>query len=208
MTRLLSLVLSQGGAHKHRSLLQPALRHMAGVYERASSPQAAATAVDADLAHVRAAALAALLSALRYKWQALAGAGAKPAMDADAAAAAAASGAAASGAAHLLAASLQQHAAAASAGGQQQAGWGEGAAAITQVLHLLVQFFGAAAAMQPVLAAADVRLVLEELYELQVSLDEQLGLCNVLLAVCLGGGSCWRSSMSCRQVLMSSWGCA
>lgn len=167
MTRLLTVVLSQGGAHKHRSLLQPALQYMAGVYERAASPQAAAAAVDADLAHVRAAALAGLLSVLRFKWQALVGTGAKPAVAADAAAA----GPAAGGAAHPLAASLQQHALAAGAAGQQQAAAGEGpgAAAVTQVLQLLLQFFGAAAAMQPVLAASDVRLVLEELYELQAS---------------------------------------
>ncbi|PRW61041.1 Tubulin-folding cofactor B [Chlorella sorokiniana] len=167
MTRLLTLVLSQGSAHKHRTLLQPALQYMAGVYARASSPQAAAAAVDADLAHVRAASLAGLLSALRFKWQALAGSSVKPAMAADAAAAAGAAG----GAAHPLAASLQQHAAAGGASGQQQAAAGEGpgAAAITQVLQLLVQFFTSAAAMQPLLAAADVRLVLEELYELQVA---------------------------------------
>ena len=166
MVRLLSLVLSQGGAQRHRGLLLPALQYTAGVYERASAPGAAAAAVDADLAHVRAAALAGLLSALRYKWQALVGPGAQPVMAPDAER----PGGAAGGAAHPLAASLQQHAAAAAAGGAQAAvaGEGLGAAAVTRVLHLLVQFFGAAAAVQSVLAAADVRLVLEELYELQV----------------------------------------
>lgn len=159
MARLLTLVLSQGGAQKHRSLLQPALHYLLAVWHRASSPQAAA-ATDADLSHARAVVLAALLCVLRYKWQAIMGGGAKP-VAGDA-------GAPASAGAHPLAASLQQHAA---ANGQQQhegAAEGPGAALAAQALQLLLQFFTAAGSLQVVLAAGDVRLVLEELYELQV----------------------------------------
>ena len=43
-----------------------------------------------------------------------------------------------------------------------------GPAAIQQVVSLLGEYLAGAAGSQAVLAAADVRLVLEELYELQV----------------------------------------
>ena len=167
LARLLVLVLSQGGAGRHRSLVQPGLAYLLSLWQRAGAPQAAAA--DADPSHVRAVALASMLSLLRYKWQALMGA-ARPA--AAAAAAGVAGGSAA--AAHPLAASLQAAAAAAQQQQQGQQGQGQqaqrqqggGAALVEQVLALLLAFLGGG--LSAVLAAADVRLVLEELYELQV----------------------------------------
>ena len=157
MMGLLATILSQGGTQKHQSLLMPALQYCLGVWERTAAPQAAAS-TDADLLHVRAVALATQLSLLRYRWRSLAGGGgAKPAAGGDAAAGA-----------HSLAAA----AAAAAAGGQQQQGLGDGpgAAIINRVLQLLHTHFAAAGGMEAVLAAADVRLLLEELYELQAGL--------------------------------------
>ncbi|KAL4856758.1 putative sphingolipid transporter spinster 2 [Chlorella vulgaris] len=104
----------------------------------APEPAVASTAVlpgnsAADVTHVRAAALAALLALLRYRWRQLAGssgtAGGRPAVPPAP----------------------------------------EGVAAIERVVQLLVGHFEAAAAQQVVLAAADVRLVLEEVFELQVA---------------------------------------
>jgi hypothetical protein len=161
MMGVLATILSQGGTQKHQSLLMPALQYCLGVWERTAAPQAAAS-TDADLLHVRAVTLATLLSLLRYRWRSLAGGGgAKPAAGGDAAAGA-----------HLLAAA----AAAAAAGGQQQQqgqqglGDGPGAAIIGRVLQLLHAHIAAAGGMEAVLAAADVRLLLEELYELQAGL--------------------------------------
>ncbi|KAL4856757.1 putative sphingolipid transporter spinster 2 [Chlorella vulgaris] len=115
---------------KHQSLLWPALRYCLGVWERTASAQADSAA---DVTHVRAAALAALLALLRYRWRQLAGssgtAGGRPAVPPAP----------------------------------------EGVAAIERVVQLLVGHFEAAAAQQVVLAAADVRLVLEEVFELQVA---------------------------------------
>ncbi|KAI3429302.1 hypothetical protein D9Q98_005397 [Chlorella vulgaris] len=130
MLKLVTNILSSGGHQKHQSLLWPALRYCLGVWERTASAQADSAA---DVTHVRAAALAALLALLRYRWRQLAGssgtAGGRPAVPPAP----------------------------------------EGVAAIERVVQLLVGHFEAAAAQQVVLAAADVRLVLEELFELQVA---------------------------------------
>ena len=168
MMRLVASVLSQGGSHRHGTLVVPALQYCLGVWDRTASPQAAVA--DADLPHVRAEALAALLALLRYRWRALAGGGAKPAAE----------GPGPGAAAHPLAAGLHAHAAAAAAAAaaaQQAAAVSEpggaaeggGTAVIRRVLELLVGYFDAAAALHVVLAVADVRLVLEELFELHVS---------------------------------------
>lgn len=154
---MLTLVLSQGGSQKHRALALPALDYMVSLWERASSPQAAAA--DVDTAHVRAMALAGALQVLRYKWQALMGGGTKPAAPLTPS-----DRKRASSGTH---ATVAEAAAAAAAGSQPAEGEGPGAAAVAQVLQLLLHFFGAAGSLQAVLAAADVRAVLEELYELQ-----------------------------------------
>ena len=155
--RLLASVLAQG-SNRHASLLMPALRFCMGVWARAGTPQA-----EANTPHIRAAVLATLLSLLRHKWRTLvpgavrASEGARQALSAGA---------------HPLAASLQQAAAGAGGGNTQgaEAGTsGEGEAAVGQTLQLLVEWFAAAGSQQVVVAAADVRYVLEELYELQAS---------------------------------------
>jgi hypothetical protein len=153
--------MAQGGSQKHAPLLLSALRFALGVWERAGTPAAAAGG--ADPPHVRAVALATLLTLLRHRWRALAGGGPRAGGDGG-------GGVKASAGAHPLAQSLA--AAAAAAAQQNQAppppAREEGQAVVRRVLQLLVGFFEAAAAQQVVLAAADVRLVLEELFELQV----------------------------------------
>jgi hypothetical protein len=166
MMGLLATIISQGGTQKHQSLLMPALQYCLGVWERSAAPQAAAS-TDADLLHVRAVMLATLLSLLRYRWRSLVGS-AKPAAGGDAAAGAHSLAAAAAAAA--AGAQLQQEP------GQQGLGDGHVAAVIGRVLQLLHGHFAAAGGMEAVLAAADVRLVLEELYELQAGLGWHTGL--------------------------------
>eukprot|EP00887_Chlorella_sp_A99_P000228 scaffold13.g228.t1 len=163
LIRLLCSALS-GAASRHHELLLPALRLCAATFERASGPQARAAA-DADPHHVRAAALAAMLSLLRYRWRALAGGGARPA----AAAHDGGGGGAGGAGAHPLAASVREAAAASGSAQSAEGGSAEGAAAIAHVLQLLVEYFESAATLQVVLRAEDVRLVLEELYDLQVA---------------------------------------
>lgn len=139
---------------------------------------------------LQAAALASLLSLLRHHWRQLSGssvqllahaagtAGTAP----GAGPAAAASGplaqlhqqlqqqAAASGAAGPGGTSAAAAAAAAAAGAGAASG---GAAAIAQVVALLGEYVGWAASGAVVLAAGDVRLVLEELFELQVGVTNR-----------------------------------
>ena len=134
--------------NRHAALTLPAAQYCLGVWERASAPGAAAAA-EADVQHVRAEVLAALLSLLQYRWRTLMGSS-KP------------TGGASGGTVQQQVASA---AAAAAAGG---GGGGGGAALVARVLQLLLEFFGAAASGAVVRPAADVRLVLEELFELQV----------------------------------------
>lgn len=147
--QLVVSLLSQGGSHKHAQLLLPAVHYCLLVWDRASAPHAAAS-TDADVQHVRAAALAALLSLLRYRWKVVLGS----------------SAAAATAPVGSIAQQAAATAAAAGAHGAQAGG--EGTAIVARVLHLLLEFFGVAASLAAVLPAADVRLVLEELFELQV----------------------------------------
>ncbi len=151
MLQLVVSLLSQGGTPRHAQLLLPALSYCLSVWERASAPHAAA-ATDADVQHVRAAALAALLSLLRFRWKALMGGG----------------GGGGGGSVSPATSLAQQAAAAAAAVGQAGQPDSEGSFFVTRVLQLLLEFFGGAASLAVVLPAADVRLVLEELFELQV----------------------------------------
>lgn len=164
MLQLVVSLLSQGGAHKHAQLLLPAVHYCLAVWERASAPHATG-ATNADVQHVRAAALSALLSLLRYRWKALIG-----------------SSNSGGGSAPPAGSLAQQAAAAAAAGGQAGEAGSEGAAIIARALQLLLEFFGAAASLAVVLPAADVRLVLEELFELQVGPPSLL--CSALVPLC------------------------
>jgi hypothetical protein len=130
---------------------------------------------------LQAVALASLLCLLRHRWRQLSGSQVQPL--ASSAAAGAGAGLGSGGNSNPLAQlhqQLHQSAAAAAAaagggGGGAAAPGGVGPAAIAQVVRLLEEDLVGAALGQSVLAAADVRLVLEELYELQVNLGRNLG---------------------------------
>lgn len=134
---------------------------------------------------MQAVALASLLSLLRCRWRQLSGTHVQQSL-----AAAGASGpapAAAGGAGPLSQLHQQlQHAAAGGASSHGAAATA-GAAAIGQTVALLQEYIAGAASGQVVLAAADVRLVLEELYELQVRCCKNQGVpCHELLAWWVG----------------------
>jgi hypothetical protein len=152
---LCASVLTQGGSKRNPQLLKPTLDLCLAVWDSAGRLEAG-NGNEGDPWQLRAKALVTMLVLVRARWRQLTGGTALPSAGGQESALASS--------ANPIAAGVQQAAQLAAAAGPPVA-----SGAVATVVHLLLEFFSAAASSHVVLAAPDVRAVLEELYEVQVA---------------------------------------